>query len=457
MIKYEKNKEFSNHLTKFLEKSNENINERAEMIIKYISKMIQNINEEPETALMSFKNIASMLAYAKSCKEIDIFLCNNNILNFLYSFIEINDNEIKCIIWVILEEIIYLSENALNLLIQQNFLSKLNDILNVLTEGNTDYDLFFINVLLGIVLKVIELNLINQSNEINDIPSIFDKILQLSFNLSDQQIQNIEVINLILEILEYFTIKNEPIIIKCFLMNIMKHILFYAENPIFSKHCFLILSNLVEKGFYNDINALNYSTKNIFIWSVECLNDTKYSESYPSIINLFINILDVDQSFLSYIPIDRIHSLLLEADDKTVFLLLYDKISSIGELKLLLSKNGSNLLFVLLDDSNFNDRSLIYHLLWNGLLCTSNLSDQFAIIQSDIFVAMSYFTDFEDDCLKQSFSLFSFLISSFGDSFHHQEKECIMKFTEQCTQNEDEELSTLATNFMEAYSSFLEN
>lgn len=395
---------------------------------------------------------------------------------------ETNNSEIFEFTLIILQSLIYLSPDALDIFIHLDMtdllLSFLNE--NSINVGEEDY---VVSTILGIILKMSESQ--DSQLEINVISHIFNYVEICQNLIAEDSVgdtSNIfENLKICFEIFGSFIRYNKKEVLDQFVCQFLELNIFLS-NPFFQKELIPIFCDMAEKRYINEIIE-----SGIYQSCLNKLNSKPYEKSYKFIIRLIVQILslfvpseetqidllELNQANLNkFVPFDRIYELLNTNTNKKIqsaCLLLYEKISSIGGLKILLdlevNKECINLVILtnFFESSNYTLKSQVYHLLWEGILNLNNRADQIFIMNSPVFDLMTSYVDFQDnfDFLHSIIHFFEHILSinpqnSFAnDSNQMQLNEealtCINNFVNECIDCDNEDIAQSAKEFLENY------
>ncbi|OHT17594.1 hypothetical protein TRFO_00850 [Tritrichomonas foetus] len=394
-----------------------------------------------------FKNdIAAMPLIIAQFSEIpDNLIIHSSFVELFVSFLKIEDKQIQKDSLIVLDQIIYLSDAALMILMNHslnpdtNFIGNLFSLLSRFKEN----ELYII--ILGILLAIVKKE---KSLQIRQPIPIVPSLIGL---FAENGMKNREVIENYLLILKIFSKENQSETLIPFLDDILRTSFKFITNPKLCSISFSILCNLTTKGFFQqilDCSILEYCTK--------LLKDLRFHESIRKIAKFFTCLIEIDANFIEIIPLQEFHQVLMHQKvnfkQKLNILILFEKIALMGGLCYILQGIGSSILFCLLDESEFCLREKIYHLLWAGLFSLNTPDEQISVMNSNIFVSMTHFTDFQDDDIPKIFPFLKHILdSSYESKLSDQVRETIKEFALDWIQSDNEIMADAATEFLDTY------
>lgn len=391
----------------------------------------------------------------------DYFIKDLNIISLFSQILQSSNNhEIFEITLIILQGLIYLSQDALDIFIQLDFTDFLIENLFENSKSFDDKD-YIVSTTLGILQKLIESEESNLGLKI--LPQIFNfvEICQNRINDNSEVKENLKIC---FGIYGSFIRINEKDVLTQFLNKFIE-IQNFLKSPFYQEFSIPIVCDLAEKGFINEILE-----SDLYRICLDLLNDESFKKSYEYIVKLIVQILSIfenanseemqSESFelnhdnlIRFVPFNRIYELFkLYKNEETqkACLLLYEKIASLGGLKILLDQevDGKNkeLLSRYLDNSYYSIKLQVFHLLWNGLLNLNNSVDQIELMNSPIFASMTsnvYFLD-NTEFICSILSFFDHILSLNSGSVEKMLNEdtfnCMISFAQECISYDNEEL-----------------
>ena len=395
----------------------------------------------------------------------DYFIKDLNIVSMFSQILQTTDNrEIFEISLIILQGLIYLSPDALDIFIQLDLtdllLTTLNE--NSANFGNDDY---IISTILGILQIMIESQ--NSHSELKILPQLFNfvGICQNRINENTEVAANLKIC---LGIFGSFIRFNDKELITQFISQFLEIKIFLPFSE-YQEETIPIVCDLAGKGFINEVIE-----SGLYQICFDLLNDESFKKSYEFIVKLICQFFDFQTNSESFeltqdyldriVPFNRIYQLLKFYKDEEIqeaCLVLYEKVASIGGLKILLDQEveeqNKELLIKYLDNGYYLIRSKVYRLLWDGLLKLNNSVDQVSIMNSPIFISMTSYVDFLDDSefIYGIFSFFEYIFSIIASStdikLDQETTNCINSFASECINCDNEELMQLVNEFLDKF------